>query len=78
MASEQTTKKQAVNLGLNNFQVRELDGGLLAIVFDPKFRIGPSTSGKTLMVATSRGFVTLPGGLKLSLNVTADKVMEIA
>ena len=42
--------------------------GIVTITFDAKKRLGPSASGKTIMVATTSGNLTLPNGVILGLN----------
>lgn len=50
-------------------------GNKVIIEIDATKRLGPSKSGKTLLVANSGGFASIEGsdGLKLSLNVCAPK-----
>lgn len=45
---------------------------VVRIPFQPGGTYAPSKSGKTMMVASTGGFVMVPGtdGLKLSLNLT--------
>ena len=43
--------------------------GLLILVIDPKVELGMSGSGKSMMVATTSGNVTVGGILKLGLNM---------
>lgn len=40
---------------MQNVEVEVRPDGKVAIVFDPKVRLGPSASGKTVIVATSGG-----------------------
>lgn len=46
----------------------------LTIVVECDKEFGETASKKSLMVATTGGFALLPNGLKVSLNVTKDKV----
>ncbi len=43
--------------------------GKLIISIDTTVRLGPSKTGKTEMVATSRGVIPLEDGLQLNLNL---------
>lgn len=56
----------ALTLGANvNGSLR---GGVLSLVIDTSQDLGPSSSGKSRLVASTNGNVTLPLGLKLGLN----------
>jgi hypothetical protein len=43
--------------------------GKLIISIDTSVKLGPSKTGKTEMVATSRGVINLEDGLQLNLNL---------
>lgn len=49
----------------------QIEGEILTIRIDLAKEFGPSSSGKTTIIATSEGNVSVPGreGLKLGLNV---------
>lgn len=49
---------------MQNVEVEVRPDGKVAIVFDPKVRLGPSASGKTLMVSSSSGnqVINTPAG----------------
>jgi ABC-type lipoprotein export system ATPase subunit len=46
----------------------EVKDNLLVIVVDLSKTVGPSKSGKTTLVATTKGSVELPSGARFSLN----------
>ena len=48
----------------------EVKGDILTIEVDLSKRLGPSKSGKTIMIANSEGFQSVPdvSGVKISLN----------
>jgi hypothetical protein len=48
-------------------------GNVLTITVDLSQRLGPSSTGKTMMVASTKGNATAPGtaGIKFGLNVFA-------
>ena len=58
---------------MKNLQMEVVDGGkTLVIKVDLTKRLGKSKSGKTEMIATSEGNITVPGGpdaVKLGLNI---------
>lgn len=64
-----TQSENAIPLGdaRNPVQVEVVDGECV-IRFRVDRDVGPSASGKTTVVATTRGNVTLPGGVTLGLN----------
>lgn len=47
----------------------EFDNDTLILKIDPKVRIGRTSSGKNIMVATTHGYTDIGKGLKLSLNL---------
>lgn len=53
----------------SNIEVLKLDDGRIAYVFNPAMSLGPSKSGKTTMVSTTSGSLTLPGLPVISVNV---------
>lgn len=55
----------------------EVKGNTLTITVDLTQRIGPSSTGKTLIVASSSGNANVPGhaGVKFGLNVFAPLAM---
>lgn len=46
----------------------QMSGDKLTITVDVSKRMGPSKSGKTTVVATTEGNITLPCGVTLGLN----------
>lgn len=46
-----------------------VEGGKLTIVVDLSKDYGPSSSGKTRIIASTCGSVTLPDGAKVGINV---------
>jgi hypothetical protein len=53
----------------------EVKGNTLTITVDLSQRLGPSSTGKTIIVASSNGSARVPGhdGVKFGLNVFAGK-----
>lgn len=51
------------------------ENGQIVIRIDPAERLGPSKSGKTIVVATTGGNIDAPGypGLKIGLNAYSTK-----
>jgi len=49
----------------------EVKGNLLTITVDLSARLGPSSTGKTIIVASSNGSAKIPGhdGVRFGLNV---------
>ena len=68
-AAKPTPAETGTKLGTNI--VATVSGTKLTLVIDTETRIGPSASGKTIIVATSSGNVEIPGvpGMKLGLNL---------
>ena len=60
---------------MKNVKIEVLKSGLISLTFDPKQVQGPSSSGKTTVVATTSGNVGIPGfpGLKVGLNAYGPK-----
>jgi hypothetical protein len=47
-----------------------VEGNILTIIADLSVTVGPSNSGKTLLVATTEGIVTVPGrDERIGLNI---------
>lgn len=68
-SSKGTQAENAIPLGDARNPVRvEVADGECVIRFRLDREVGPSASGKTTVVATTRGNVTLPGGVTLGLN----------
>ena len=70
--------KSAAGLGVShslhqspdcNFEVVQLSDGRIAYVFDSARDLGPSSTGKTTMVSTTKGALNLPGQPTISVNV---------
>jgi hypothetical protein len=61
----------ATELGDN--VVGQVVDGKLVLVIDTTVSLGPSSSGKSMMVSTTHGFARMPGGLSVSLNVIKPK-----
>lgn len=57
---------------MDNILITETDTELTLTINKTK-DFGPTSTGKSLMVATSHGWVALPNGLKLSLNIVRPK-----
>jgi len=56
---------------MKNIEIRNLDDGKTAIVFDPKGRHGRSASGKTIIVASTEGnqkIITPTGEVTVGFN----------
>lgn len=51
-----------------NLEVEELEGGKIALIFDPSVDQGPSQSGKNNIVTSTRGAVNVHG-MQINLNV---------
>ena len=49
--------------------VAKIDKGILTLTIDLSVDLGPSKSGKTMIVATSSGNKTIAPGIKLGVNV---------
>jgi len=49
----------------------KVEGTIMTVTVDMAKRLGPSASGKTIMVATTEGNIKVPGfdAIKLGLNV---------
>jgi hypothetical protein len=54
----------------NNCEI-EIKGNTLIVKVDLTKRLHPSGSGKTMIVGTTAGNASLPGGLKVGINVYA-------
>lgn len=59
---------KAVLVGENVLAVKQDDGKLILII-DAKETIGLSSTGKMMGIASTGGFQSIPGGLKLNLYV---------
>lgn len=51
-----------------NIEYEEQEDGILLLKIDTKLNFGPTTSGKSDIVASTRGAVGFPSGLQLNLN----------
>jgi hypothetical protein len=68
MAKESTVKEKEVTVGSNVAYV--INGNMLTITVDLSKRLGPSSSGKTTIIATSSGNQPIAGTeAKLGLNI---------
>lgn len=58
-----------------NVEITKTAEDMVTIAFNPIQRHGKSASGKTTIVATTNGFVQVPGGngLMVSVNVVVPK-----
>lgn len=66
------TRRQTANtdtLPVSQGITAEMQGNTLVLRLNTAQDLGPSKSGKTHVVATTRGFVTLPNGQRVSLNL---------
>ena len=54
-------KTQEVLLSRDNCEVISLEDGRMAVVFDPKKKLGISKSGKSQMVASTNGNINVNG-----------------
>jgi len=53
----------------NGNMVIAQEGSILTITIDTAQELGPSGSGKSVLIATTSGNIALAGGLKLGLNL---------
>jgi hypothetical protein len=53
----------------NNVEAHVGDDNMLVITIDMSRDLGPSSTGKTRLIATTSGNVKLPGGERIGLNV---------
>ena len=59
---------------MDNITVKhDVATGLVTITIDTKREEGPSKSGKTIVVATTGGFMRLPNGMSLGLNLVRSR-----
>jgi hypothetical protein len=58
----------------DNILAVEVDG-MLVLIIDPATTIGESASGKMMGIASTGGFVQIPGGLKMNL-YAGKKIVE--
>jgi hypothetical protein len=65
-------KKSSKSSGGQNMNVK-VDGDLLTIEVDLSKSLGPSKSGKTILIASSGGNKTITGDVKMGLNVFKKK-----
>ncbi|KFN39218.1 hypothetical protein KN63_02750 [Smithella sp. F21] len=51
----------------------KLDGDILTIKVDVTKEFGPSASGKTIIIASTEGNISIPDDVKIGLNVYRKK-----
>jgi hypothetical protein len=56
---------------MDNVTIVTLKNGKIQVTFDPTQDLGPSSSGKTTLVAKTGGAKDVPGQPGLKLNLTA-------
>lgn len=72
MARNQGTQQTALAPGITY----SFEGDTLVLRMDTTQDLGPSSSGKTRLVASTRSFLGLPNGQSISLNLTRPNTGE--